>query len=1258
MKNGKVIAMEKFYASHYPPKEECIRQVMDSDAVVLILGFKYGSIDKDEEISITEIEYNTAKSIGLPVFVFQKRHLDGTWQHEETEPDKINKLISFKSRLDEERYRRTYITSTDLVIEVLGTIHEYEIENGIIGVKLPAFSSHEDFFKAYLDEKKLFHHTYPLIGRKQYIEILDEFVESEKKIALFYGRGGIGKSKVIFDFGAIFQKKHGDWQIRYLREGVTLIDDNIRQLPSQHCLIIVDDAHRRPDLSYLFSMAQQYPERVKIILTSRPQSLEYLKRLLIQAGYDTREIVILPEITELKRTELEKLGMIILGKKRQHLLEPLLNVAKDSTLVLVIGGRLIAENAIDPKMLERHEEFNDAVFSRFQDVLLGEVDGKIGAEDCRKILSLISAISPIQPHTLNFQETVSKFLGIDKIKLIDAIGILENHGVLFRRGYTLRITPDVLSDHILNRACITLKEESTGYAQKVFYHFGNIYLENLLTNLAELDWRFSKDRKIVNIFDEVWTIIEGYFYETSSFGRLQILKSLEKVAYFQPYKTISLIQYVIKHPSEKNGEWNQYILEKIPLLVKEISYNVEYLSHCCDLLWELGRDDVRQTSQYPEHAIRILQELSKYDINKPLQVNGRIIDAVERWLKTSDSFKHVHSPLDVIEPILAKEGETLILRGNTVYFQPFPVHYENVKPLRERVISILVSTLKSSSKKAILNALNILINSLQPPRGMFGRKITDDERNRWLTEEILILENLENFVNNNNEPILLIQTILGLQSYLKQGHHVIITEKITSMIESIPDFTNLRITKALWKPFFINFTKDDYKEYQKKTSHKILQTIEEFIEIYYDGNKIYNYLNKIISDFMNCDIRAQPEEFLYLLSDSYSEIAIEICERIITDNFCTFSIYINYLLSGIRKHNIGKFLVLINKVMETKKVILYRSVAYGYAWGSWATTITNEELGIVRELLLSEDITVKQRSIEALSKFPKDKREVAIEFALKVDINNELIGNTYCGIFSSGLGISPDELNEDTLIKILNNLLKLNEISSHSYFIDKFLGYCSLRIPEEVLNFFINRLEIAEVEIKKSNREYHPLPYLKLHHGLNGISKSPKYKTFLQRVRNLILRRSSVTSFWVPKLFAEISNNFSSESLDVLYEWIDSEDIEKIEAVTLLLKDASSDFVFLNLHFTSQLLEKIYLLDIITYQKITSRLFSLIFSGGRSGLPGQPKPKDVKILEKANELKDKFPLDSPTHRFFSELVKRAEDKIRHDLLIDETIFDY
>jgi hypothetical protein len=74
---GQVIAMEDFFASNHPPKDVCLRYLQDCDAVVLILGFRYGSVDGIEGISLTEIEYNTAKSLGMPVFVFQKRQTDG-----------------------------------------------------------------------------------------------------------------------------------------------------------------------------------------------------------------------------------------------------------------------------------------------------------------------------------------------------------------------------------------------------------------------------------------------------------------------------------------------------------------------------------------------------------------------------------------------------------------------------------------------------------------------------------------------------------------------------------------------------------------------------------------------------------------------------------------------------------------------------------------------------------------------------------------------------------------------------------------------------------------------------------------------------------------------------------------------------------------------------------------------------------------------------------------------------------------------------
>lgn len=106
----KAIAMEKFFASNHKSKDVCLKWLQECDAIVLILGFSYGSIDKTEAISLTEIEYNRAKTLGLPIFVFQKRQPNGSWQSEETNEEITEKLRAFKYRTDEEKYRRTFVT--------------------------------------------------------------------------------------------------------------------------------------------------------------------------------------------------------------------------------------------------------------------------------------------------------------------------------------------------------------------------------------------------------------------------------------------------------------------------------------------------------------------------------------------------------------------------------------------------------------------------------------------------------------------------------------------------------------------------------------------------------------------------------------------------------------------------------------------------------------------------------------------------------------------------------------------------------------------------------------------------------------------------------------------------------------------------------------------------------------------------------------------------------------------------------------------
>lgn len=1262
---GKAIAMEKFFASNHKSKDVCLKRLQECDAMVLILGFRYGSIDKTEGVSFTEIEYNTAKTLGLPIFVFQKRKPDGSWRTEETDKERTEKLFAFKSRLDEERYRVTFVTPQELAKEIIGAIRQYEIENGAIGSRLPAFTSCEDFFKPFIDNSKLFNHVYPLVGRKEFLDYLDIFVESDKRIALLFGRGGIGKSKILFEFSREFKIKHSEWKLRYLREGIKLSEDSIRQLPTQKCIIVVDDAHRRDDLSTLFTMAQQYPERIKMVLTFRPQGIDYIRATLTKGGFDPNEVENIPEIKDLDISDLEELGKAVLGKNHQHFLDSLIRVAKDSPLAFVIGGRLIAEDLVDPTMLERHDEFHRVVFDRFLDVLYGQISDKLDKELCRNILSLISAISPIQPQTERFQETASKFLDIDRIKLIDAISILEKAGVLLRRGYSLRITPDILSDHIIYNACITLQGQLTGYAKKIFDAFAEIFPENILFNLSELDWRISREGKSIDLLCEIWGTIENNFKKASHLQRTMILQNLKSVAYFQPARTLYLIEYTIKNPSKISGndEWasiyqytNKDVLHALPTLLERIALNLDYLPRCCDLLWLLGREEKISTTLEP--AISVLTNLARYEVDKPVDVNSIVLDAVERWLKEPDAHAHKQSLLDLLDPLLAKEGDTARIRGHNIVSIPFVINFEKTKRIRKKAISLLSDCVQSPSTKLVLRALKSLINSLNPPHGLFGRTVSESEINQWLPEQIEILEIIENLIKNTRDPIILIQITSDLQWHIKLNHQRIVTEKADSIIKAIPQSFDLRITRAIWNRYDRDWNGEDYDKHQERVKNEVKQVVIEFLEQYNDGKKIFDFLNKLLSQFQNCGIQAQPGYFLYLLATNNCKLSIEVCEHMISQPSSPLSIYLNSLLSGIRENSSTKAIALIKLAIETKDSILYSSIAQGYARDGWASTIEFQEIVVIETLLKHPDKPVKHRIIAALGRFPDDKKDMAIRLAFSTAIeDDEELANTLCGIFDSKYGISPEQLKTEDLEAMLSKLAGIKKLENNLYNLDRFLGYCSSRIPEAVIEFFLKRLDIAEENKMISGDKYQPLPYGDFHYGLKEISSSPNYIDLLRKVRERALDPTSTDYFWIPKLFADISSDFSLTCIGVLDEWVNSGDIKKIQAVGLLVEGMPSEIIFSHADFISRLLERSFTTSIDCSRSVENNLILLAFSGGKSGVAGQPMPQDEKIRNLSKDLSGKFPQGSVTQRFYIELARRAEASIRDCLARDEEIFE-
>jgi hypothetical protein len=1141
------------------------------------------------------------------------------------------------------------------------------------------FITSVDFFRGCLDSDKPFNHSWKLEGRIDYLQSLNDFVESgQERIAILPGRGGIGKTKLLHAFAENFE--HSEFILRFVEEGVSVTRENIDNLPARPCVVVLDDAHRREqDVSTLLTLIRQRTD-IKLLLSSRPYAVEYLQVLLRQASIDSRQIKRLDELRELSREDVKALARQAIGSEYARFADRLASVTKDCPLVTVVGGRLLAEKAIPPDLLERDAAFQHDVLTRFQDALIGQVSQRIEPEFCKELLNLIAAVTPIRLTSEHFQQVAAEFLRVERSKLVSSIGILEQSGILLRRGDTLRITPDVLADHILNEACLTHQGESTGYTQEVFKRFQDICPTAVLRNLAELDWRIrhTSDGK-TNLLADIWQEIREEFRNASNSGRYHLLELLKEVAYYQPRQTLTLVELARREPAttpedERYSDFYTHdrVLNQLPELIQRISYTLEYLPRCCDLLWKLGRDNSREQYSRSKHAMDVLTDLAKYGISKPFAFNQKVLEAVARWLKAPDANAHIHSPLDIIDPLLVKEFESIKYDGLTVTSAYYPVVREQTEIIREQALNIIADCLNSGQVKVICRALISLEKALKEPVDHFSQRLTE-QCEQWKPEQLKILELISEVATQSTDSLVHLKIIDILRWHTHRSSWEIIQQKSKAIITSIPQDFELQLTGVLsgscydWDEQEDNVRIGTQRREQRRKEIRCT-VVEEFLQRYLECTEGVRVLNARLQTIESSGEPPRPWLFLEELSQANPIYAAGMCEAILEMIDCPLAPYFASLLYPVRNVDMSRAITIAQRAMDAGIPTFCRSFADNY-W-SWVENFQSDSLERFQKLLNHTDFGLRMSAINSLKRLRDSQPQLATAMALAVDISDSKeLASTLCQVFDADYGVPPNSLTDEELEILLGKLEPTKTIDE--YHISALLAYISERLPYSLIHLFIKRIE----RNNKAEGNYQPLPYHGFPHKLEGIVNSDEYKNILREIRNQALKRTYYTKFWFSKLFQEVSlvpdhrddaNQssslqetiptpysyedemlvFSPTSLEVVSEWIDSGDRNKIETLSYLLSDAPPAFLFENVEFVSTLLEQAYDLGDDCYKTVTLDLLNSATSGVRSGTPGQPFSEDVALKEQAAAVARELVAESPPNRFYDFLAKDAQDTIK------------
>jgi hypothetical protein len=328
-RQSSTLAMEYFPASPNTPLETALGNLRKSDVMILVIGFKAGTLlDDGSGLTYTSAEYDELLRLEKEPLVFVKQKPRGkqhlpSWRNEEKDPDKKAALDRFKQRAGEKSTPAYFTTPDGLALAVIQALNDWEAR-GRPGAR-KTFASTAEYFqdKNPQGQFRILDFSTTLLGREEQIQALGDFAnDDQKRVCILSGRGGIGKSKILYDWANSNPEK-----TLFLKDEPFWHEGSESEIPIKCKTLIVDDAHRQETFGRVLQLLRDTAghRNLKVIVSTRPGSATPLLQQ-VQRKIDATEISLLPELQELSRQQSRALAEQVLGDGFSSFAAPLAEI--------------------------------------------------------------------------------------------------------------------------------------------------------------------------------------------------------------------------------------------------------------------------------------------------------------------------------------------------------------------------------------------------------------------------------------------------------------------------------------------------------------------------------------------------------------------------------------------------------------------------------------------------------------------------------------------------------------------------------------------------------------------------------------------------------------------------------------------------------------------------------------------------------------------------------------------------------------------
>jgi hypothetical protein len=1151
-----------------------------------------------------------------------------------------------------------YFDSADrLQVEVMAAMAKWNAE-GRPGARV-VFTTPTEFFAPFESgAPRLFDFKQTLRGREAQLQGLDAFLADPTSIVgVLTGRGGIGKSKLLHDWVQTIKNR----AVLYLREDAEWHPEAAKEIPTGDVLILADDAHRFDFLDRLMLLVRNLNQRqnVKVLLGTRPSGSDRLDATL-SVRFDSAQVSRFPQLERVATQSVREIALEVLGPAHSQYAHALAAVSADTPLVTVVGGRLIARGEISPALLANEEDFRHQVFNRFSagyEQLLPP-----GAVDWRKLLNLVAALGPVSPSAAPFVDPAAEILRIMPDEVRSALDLLERHGLLLRGGRLIRIVPDLLSDFLLEGACLTVAGESTGYSDFIFKTFQSTYLSNILRNLGELDWRITQRNpdQGTRLLDGIWNEIEHMFEVGDASVRVQLFKSLKEPAFFQPLRVLRLVRRALENEAATVQLWSdwqvtqEHVLREIPPLLKAIAFHLDHIEEAAGILWRLAQSDTRAPHQYPDHSRRVLEEMAEYGRYKPVRYNDWMGDFAAEMCRDPHAFEGDFTPLNIVDKLLAKGGEFTESDGFTISFGGFSLNYPAVKPVREKALGIIEICFNADDSKVALRATKSISHVLSGFLPMIGHVVSEEEIKWQLDERLTVLSMVENRLEKATPTPLLRQIRSVLRPARPHIKGTPLGKRIEEVLSKIPQSDDLLIFDAFstgqWDHdgFYENLADAD-----RSRKELITRGVAAFRTKFPDGPRQVEGLVQLVEDAEDCSIELGSNPYTFIEELCSEDFVLAFLSYAMNDPHRLLAYMTIVLFRWLRASDLARYRKVGIEAGTHKNRLLSLGAADSIASGPNLSAPLVEDVAILQLLARHGDPSVRHLTFTAIRRLGAHAayERDAIEMLLASEIGDDSrMAGEMCGAVDYA-GIKKEHLSEEQIRLLLDKLVPTKEIDGHHT--ERFLAWVGEHCPAALFDFILRRLD-RDAEFDRRNEKkagYSPIPHHRFGNAFRPLQNGPQYRTFLEQVRDRFVTQPE-QGFWLRELFWSIGS-IDGTALGVIDELVHRGDTESVRIALQLLGGAPPELALSRPHFAIHVIEECGRVEAQLGVSAESVLLTNAQTGPFNRASGQPSPKYLSMKARSDALSTLFPQGSSGNRMFTRLRDVAVEMLNRERLDDE-----